>query len=65
MIANSIIMDEELINVEEINRIEVINHAKNDKPIGRLLVLYKELGDFEEVDFSVQDDGQTLKIFLK
>ena len=65
MIANSIIMDEELINVEEINRIEVINHAKNDKPIGRLLVLYKKLGDFEEVDFSVQDDGQTLKIFLK
>ena len=65
MIANSIIMDEELINVEEINRIEVINHAKNDKPIGRLLVLYKEFGHFEKVEFSVQDDGQTLKIFLK
>lgn len=63
-------MNEELyivdeLTVEKINRIEVINHAKNDKPIGRLLVLYKELGDFEEVDFSVQDDGQTLKIFLK
>ena len=55
-------MDEE---VEKINRIEVINHAKNDKPIGRLLVLYKELGHFEEVEFSLQDDGQTLKIFLK
>ena len=63
-------MNEELyivdeLTVEKINRIEVINHAKNDKPIGRLLVLYKELGDFEEVDFSIQDDGQTLKIFLK
>ena len=65
MIANFRIMDEEIINMEAINRIEVINHAKNDKPIGRLLVLYKELGHFEEVEFSVQDDGQTLKIFLK
>ena len=65
MIANFRIMDEEVINVEEINRIEVINHAKNDKPIGRLLGLYKEFGHFEKVEFSVQDDGQTLKIFLK
>ena len=53
------------VDVDKVNRIEVINHAKNDKPIGRLLVLYKELGHFEEVDFSVQDDEQTLKIFLK
>ena len=60
-------MEEDTIYVDsdKINRIEVINHAKNDKPIGRLLVLYKELGHFEEVEFSVQDDGQTLKIFLK
>lgn len=57
-------MNEVVINIEEINRIEVINHAKNDKPIGRLLVLYKDLGHFEEVEFSIQDDGQTLKIFL-
>ena len=60
-------MEEDTIYVDsdKINRIEVINHAKNDKPIGRLLVLYKELGHFEEVDFSIQDDEQTLKIFLK
>ena len=60
-------MEENIIyvDVDKINRIEVINHAKNDKPIGRLLVLYKELGHFEEVDFSIQDDKQTLKIFLK
>ena len=60
-------MEENIIyvDVDKINRIEVINHAKNDKPIGRLLVLYKELGHFEEVDFSIQDDEQTLKIFLK
>ena len=53
------------MNTEKITRLEIINHAKNDKPIGRLLVLYKELGHFEEIEFSVQDDGQTLKIFLK
>ena len=60
-------MEEDTIYVDsdKINRIEVINHAKNDKPIGRLLVLYKELGHFGEVDFSIQDDRQTLKIFLK
>lgn len=53
------------VDVDKINRIEVINHTKNDKPIGRLLVLYKELGHFEEMEVSLQDDGQTLKIFLK
>jgi len=52
------------IDVEKINRLEIINHAKNDKAVGRLLTLYKELGDFNGLDFSVQDDGKTLKIFL-
>ena len=47
-----------------ITRVEVINHAKNDKPIGRLLTLYKELGDFDSVELSFQDGGRTLKIFL-
>jgi hypothetical protein len=55
-------------NMEEqpkpITRVEVINHAKNDKPIGRLLTLYKELGDFNSVELSFQDGGKTLKIFL-
>jgi hypothetical protein len=48
----------------EITRLEVINHAKNDKPVGRLLTLYKELGHFQQVDLSYQDDCKTLKIFL-
>jgi hypothetical protein len=52
------------IDVREINRLEVINHAKNDKSVGRLLTLYKELGHFNNLEFSVQDDGKTLKIFL-
>ena len=48
----------------EITRLEIINHAKNDKPIGRLLTLYKELGDFTSIELSYQDGKRTLKIFL-
>ena len=56
--------EENDINVEIITRLEVINHGKNTHPVGRILTLYKELGDFEHLDFSLQDDGKTLKIFL-
>jgi len=48
----------------EITRLEVINHAKNDHPIGRILTLYKELGDFNSIELSYQDGKRTLKIFL-
>jgi hypothetical protein len=48
----------------EITRLEVINHATNDKPIGRILTLHKELGDFNSIELSYQDGGKTLKIFL-
>ena len=48
----------------EITRLEVINHAKNDHPIGRMLTLYKELGDFKSIELSYQDGRRTLKIFL-
>jgi hypothetical protein len=48
----------------EITRLEIINHADNDKPTGRLLTLYKELGDFNSIELSYQDGGKTLKIFL-
>ena len=54
---------EELKQVE-ITRLEIINHAKNDKPIGRILTLYKELGDFNSIELSYQDGKRTLKIFL-
>ena len=52
------------INVDKLTRLEVINHAKNDSPVGRLLTLYKEMGDFNNLEFSIQDGGRTLKIFL-
>ena len=59
------VIDEPLtLNVNKLNRLEIINHAKNDKAIGRLLTLYKELKDFKTLELSVQDDGKTLKIFL-
>jgi len=48
----------------EITRLEVINHAKNEHPIGRILTLYKELGDFTSIELSYQDGKRTLKIFL-
>jgi hypothetical protein len=48
----------------EITRLEIINHAKNDKPIGRLLTLYKSMGDFNSIELSYQDGRRTLKIFL-
>ena len=52
------------MNTEKITRLEVINHAKNDQPIGRILTLYKELKDFDFLDINLQDGGKTLKIFL-
>lgn len=48
---------------DKIDRIEIINHAGNQYQKGRLVVAYKGK-DFKELDFSLQDDGRTLKIFL-
>ena len=52
------------IDDTKITRVEVINHAKNEHPIGRILTLYKELGDFDLAEISIQDGGRTMKIFL-
>ena len=51
--------------LEDFDRLEVINHIENSNSFGRILVLYKEFGDFEEVELSFQDDNKTLKIFLR
>lgn len=48
----------------KITRLEIINHADNEHPIGRILTLYKEIGDFNNIELSYQDGGKTLKIFL-
>ena len=52
-------------DVDNINRLEIINHGDSRHEIGRLLVLKKDLGDFKNMEFSLQDDGKTLKIFVK
>ena len=49
----------------EVTRLEVINHADNDKPIGRILTMYKSMGDFQEIEVQYQDGGRTIKVFLR
>ena len=55
------------IDETKITRVEVINHAtaENGLRIGRALALYKEMGDFNTIEFSLQDGSKTLKIFLQ
>lgn len=52
------------IDPKKITRFEVINHTKNSHAVGRLLVMYREMKDFGQLTFSLQDGGTTLKIFL-
>jgi hypothetical protein len=53
-----------IMDYSKITRLEIINHAKNDRQIGRLLSLHKSLGDFNALEPHLQDGGETLKIFL-
>ena len=55
---------ENLSDENKVTRLEIINHADNKRPVGRLLTLYKELGDFNRVELDYQDGRRTLKIFL-
>jgi hypothetical protein len=51
-------------DLTNITRLEVINHATNDYPIGRVLTMYEKTGDFTVVDAEFQDGHRTLKIFI-
>lgn len=53
-----------LIQQPNINRLELINHAKNNHNFGRIITLYKELNHFNNIELSYQDYNQTLKIFI-
>lgn len=53
-----------IIDIEKLERLEVINHADNKLPKGRYLVAY-EGKEFKKLSFSIQDDDKTLKIFLE
>ena len=52
------------LDLTNITRLEVINHASNSHPIGRLLTMYKETEDFTVVEAEFQDGRRTLKIFI-
>lgn len=54
------------LDATKITRLEVINHAGTSEHIrfGRAFTAYKEIGDFENLLISIQDDGRTIKIFL-
>ena len=52
------------LDLTNITRLEVINHASNEHPIGRILTMYKETEDFTVVDAEFQDGHRTLKIFI-
>lgn len=56
-------LDDRKDRIKKINRVEFINHAENKYDKGRLVTVYKSK-DFENLEFSIQDDGETLKIFI-
>jgi len=49
---------------DKVTRLEIINHSGNLMPFGRMLVMYKETGDFNNIEVCYQDGGKTLKIFI-
>ena len=54
------------IDIEKLDRIEIINHAGTSKFIkfGRCFSAMKLIDDFDKLTFSLQDGKRTLKIFL-
>ena len=54
------------IDIEKLNRIEIINHAGTSEflSFGRCFSAMKLLDDFGSLEFSLQDGKRTLKIFL-
>jgi len=61
-------MDEKIDDVEfdvdNINRLEIINH-RIISGSGRKVVLDKSRGDFESLNFEIEQDGSIIKIVIK
>ena len=52
------------MNLEKVNRIELIDHTKGGE--GRVYVKWKDKPFRNlEVEMDIQDNGRTLKIFIK
>lgn len=62
-------MENKEVNLLDVNRVEIINHGDNKYPYGNFLSIHtKSVSRFSQVktlEFSVQDEGKTLKIFMK
>lgn len=54
---------EDIPDIENVRRLEVIDHSSNSLEKGRALVKY--LADNEILNFLFQDNNKTLKIFIK
>jgi hypothetical protein len=54
------------LDTSKLTRLEVINHAGTSEHIryGRAFSAHKELGEFDTLSISIQDNGRTIKIFL-
>ena len=48
----------------EAKRFEVIDHRKDAPDLGRCLTLGSNVGEPFEVELMVQDDGNTIKLFV-
>ena len=51
------------LDLTDVTRLEIINHAKNNLEIGRVLTL-RAGKDFTVLDAQLQDGGSTIKIFI-
>lgn len=54
------------IDIDKLDRLEIINHVGESKYIkfGRCFSAHKICDDFGSLQFSLQDNKRTLKIFL-
>lgn len=51
------------LNLTDVKRLEIINHAMNNLEVGRILTL-RAGRDFKSLDAQIQDGGLTFKIFI-
>ena len=51
------------MNTTKVNRVEVIDHTKSTSDGGGRVFIFREEG--VSVSLSLQDEGRTLKVFIK
>lgn len=53
------------MDTSKINRVEVINHTRTLEEGGGRVYVYWDTKDNSDVELSLQDNGCTLKVFIK